>query len=63
MHRCHQVGHLHLYLHLHLPRLTLPHVLERTRDADDHVRRAAYKFLAEKVGPHLIYCSPGYLST
>ena len=30
-------------------RLTLPHILERTRDIDDHVRRAAYKFLAEKV--------------
>ena len=30
-------------------RLTLPHILERTRDTDEHVRRAAYKFLAEKV--------------
>jgi len=30
-------------------RLTLPHILERTRDVDEHVRRAAYKFLAEKV--------------
>jgi len=30
-------------------RLTLPHILERTRDIDEHVRRAAYKFLAEKV--------------
>ena len=30
-------------------KLTLPHVLERTKDTDEHVRRAAYKFLAEKV--------------
>ena len=30
-------------------RLTLPHILERTRDTDEHVRRVAYKFLAEKV--------------
>ena len=30
-------------------KLTLPHVLERTRDTDEHVRRAAYKFIAEKV--------------
>ena len=30
-------------------RLTLPYILERTRDTDEHVRRAAYKFLAEKV--------------
>ena len=29
--------------------MTLPHILERTRDVDEHVRRAAYKFLAEKV--------------
>ena len=30
-------------------RLTLPHVLDRTRDTDEHVRRATYKFLSEKV--------------
>ena len=30
-------------------KLTLKHILERTRDIDEHVRRAAYKFLAEKV--------------
>jgi len=30
-------------------RVTLPHILERTRDTDEHVRRAAYKFLSEKV--------------
>lgn len=30
-------------------RLTLPHILERTRDADEGVRRAAYFFLSEKV--------------
>ena len=29
-------------------RLTLPYILERTRNTDEHVRRAAYKFLAEK---------------
>ena len=30
-------------------RRSLPHILERTRDTDEFVRRAAYKFLAEKV--------------
>ena len=30
-------------------KLTLKHILERTMDIDEHVRRAAYKFLAEKV--------------
>ena len=30
-------------------KLTLKHILERTRDIDEHVRRAAYKFMAEKV--------------
>jgi len=30
-------------------RLTLPHILERTRDTDDLVRRAAFKFLSDKV--------------
>ena len=41
-------------------RLTLPHILERTRDIDDHVRRAAYKFLAEKVTS--ILCSIVYFN-
>jgi len=30
-------------------RQTLPHVLDRTRDTDELVRRATYKFLSEKV--------------
>ena len=30
-------------------KLTLKHILERTRDIDEHVRRAAYKFMSEKV--------------
>ena len=30
-------------------RQTLPHVIDRTRDTDELVRRATYKFLAEKV--------------
>ena len=38
-------------------RLTLPHILERTRDIDEHVRRAAYKFLAEKVRSYIFICS------
>lgn len=31
-------------------KVTLKHILERTRDVDDSVRKAAFKFIAEKVG-------------
>ena len=30
-------------------RVTLPHVLKRTLDVDEKVRKAAYKFIADKV--------------
>ncbi len=30
-------------------RLTLPHVIKRTKDVDESVRKAAFKFIAEKV--------------
>jgi condensin complex subunit 3 len=30
-------------------RVTLPHVLKRTLDVDENVRKAAYKFIADKV--------------
>ena len=30
-------------------RLTLPHIIKRTRDVDEHVRKAAFKFIAEKI--------------
>lgn len=30
-------------------RLTLPHILKRTLDVDENVRKAAYKFIADKV--------------
>ena len=30
-------------------KLSLKHILERTRDIDEHVRRAAFKFMAETV--------------
>ena len=31
-------------------KLSLKHILERTRDIDKHIRRAAYKFMAETDG-------------
>ena len=46
---CRAIGFVRAELNSQLDRLTLPHILERTRDTDEHVRRAAYKFLAEKV--------------
>ena len=30
-------------------KITLPHVLKRTLDVDENVRKAAYKFIADKV--------------
>ena len=30
-------------------RLTLPHVIKRTLDIDENVRKVAYKFIADKV--------------
>lgn len=30
-------------------RVTLPHILKRTRDVDESVRKAAFKFIADKV--------------
>jgi condensin complex subunit 3 len=30
-------------------RLTLPHILKRTKDVDESVRKAAFKFIADKI--------------
>ncbi len=31
-------------------RITLPHILRRTKDTDENVRKAAFKFIADKAG-------------
>ena len=42
-------------------RYTLPHVIKRTMDVDENVRKAAYKFIADKV--HIRSLSSKYISS
>ncbi len=43
-------------------RLTLPHVIKRTKDSDESVRKAAFKFIAEKVWRDLLIYLKSHLS-